>query len=102
MSDRSRSPRGAVVPSEADLRAALAAAEAALAAERARAAAERAWAADLRSRWLSVLHSTFRDAHELAVLAHRAGASDDLIDYWYAAPPPPPPSAEPEAEPDPQ
>jgi len=100
MSDRSRSPRGAVVPSEADLRAALAAAEAALAAERARAAAERAWAADLRLRWLDTLHSTFRDANELAVLAHRAGASGDLIDYWYTAPAPAEP--EPEAEPEPQ
>ena len=98
MSDRSRSPRGAVVPSEADLRAALAAAEAALAAERAGRAAERNWAADLRVRWLDRLHEMANDMRELAVLARRAGASGDLVDRWYVAQP----AAEPEAEPEPQ
>jgi hypothetical protein len=94
MSYRSRSPRA--VPSEADLRAALAAMEAALAAERAGRAAERARAAALQWRWLDTLHSMARDARELAALARRAGAAGDLVDHWYAAPPAP---AEPEEEP---
>jgi hypothetical protein len=136
MSDRSRSPRGAYVRTEADLReadlsaalanaievgealadaraelaaeraavaaarAALADARAALDAERAGRAAERNWAAESRLRWLDTLRSTFRDCNKLAVLAHRAGASGDLIDYWYTAPAPAEP--EPEAEPEPQ
>jgi hypothetical protein len=107
MSDHSRSPRGAAVPSEADLRAALAAAEAALAAaeaalaaERARLATVRGWAAESRISYLGALRSTYHDCTELAVLARRACASGDLIDYWYTAPAPAEP--EPEAEPDPQ
>ena len=90
MPDRSRSPRGAAVPSEADLRAALAAAEAALATERDRAARD-------RRRYLSALYSTYEDAHMLAVLASRAGASGSLVDLWYTWKTPADP--EPEAEP---
>ena len=89
MPARSRSRGGD--PSEAALRAALAASEAALAAERARASA-------LQWRWLDRLHSMADDARALAAIAHRAGASGDLVDHWYTAPPP----AEPEAEPEPQ
>ena len=95
MSARSRSPRA--MP--ADLHAALAAAEAALAAAEAALAAERARAAALQWRWLDTLHSMARDARELAAIARRAGASGDLVDHWYAAPPP---LFEPEEEPDPR
>jgi hypothetical protein len=94
---RSRS-RG-VDPFEAALRAALAAAEAALAAERARAAAERDAADYIRRLLRDALNSMTRDIRELAAIAHRAGASNDLVNYWYDGPPPP---SEPEAEPDPR
>ena len=107
MSDRSRSPRGAAARSEADLRAALAAAEAALATAQASLAAAEAAAATTRARasesrlsYLSALRSVYRDCTELAVLARRAGASGDLIDYWYEEPRPA--GAEPEAEPEPR
>ena len=39
------------------------------------------------------------DARALAALAHRTGASGELVDRWYSGPPPP---AEPEAEPEPR
>ena len=96
---RSRSPRGEDLRAAlADAQAALAEAQAALAAERAGRAAERDRAASLQWRWLDRLHEMADDARELAVLAHQAGASSDLIGRWYAAPPP----AEPEAEPEPR
>jgi hypothetical protein len=86
------------MPSEADLRIALAAAEAALAAERVRRANERDMAA-WNSRLLrDALNSMTRDISELAAIAHNAGASNDLVEYWYQGPPLP---SEPEAEPEP-
>jgi hypothetical protein len=112
MSDRSRSPRGAHVRteadmSEADLRAALATAQAALAtaqaaleAERVCRAADQEWAADRRRQWLDALRTTYRECSELAVLARRAGASGDLVEYWYTARTVVEP--EPEAEPEPE
>jgi hypothetical protein len=136
MSDRSRSPRGAYVRTEADLdradlraalahasevgaeladvraelaaeraalaaaRAALAAAEATLATERGWLADERRWSADSRLRWLDRLDTMHRDTHRLAVLARRAGASGDLVEYWYTARTVDEP--EPEAEPEPE
>ena len=71
MSDRSRSPRGAAAPSVADLRAALAEA--------------RRRSAESRSRWLGALHRMYNEAHALAVLARRAGASGYLVEYWYTS-----------------
>ncbi len=112
MSDRSRSPRGAHVRTDADVReadlraelataqAALATAQAALEAERACRAADQDWAAERRQQWLDSLRTTFRDCTELAVLARGAGVSSDLIDYWYRAPAPAEP--EPDAEPEPE
>ena len=113
MSNRSRSPRGAAVSSEADLReadlrTALAAAEAALAdARRALANEREGRAADQelaaaresarRQQWLEYQHETFRDCIELAVLARGAGVSSHVVDFWYRAPAP----AEPEPDPEP-
>jgi hypothetical protein len=87
-------------PAEPDLRTRLAAAEAALAAAEAELATTRARASESRLSYLSALNSVYRECTELAVLARRAGASGDVIDYWCEE------SAsvgvEPEAEPEPQ
>jgi hypothetical protein len=103
---RSRSPapdlRAALAEAMAELAAerdVLAAAQAALAAAQAALAAERNRAAALQWQWLDSLHAMADDARALAVLAHRAGASGDLIGRWYAAPPP---QFEPEDEPEPR
>ena len=105
MSDRSRSPPGAHVRADADVReadrrAALATAEAALAPAEAALATTRARASESRLSYLSALRSMYSECTELAVLARRAGASGDLVDYWCEEPAPA--GAEPEAEPEPQ
>jgi len=88
-------------------RAARAAAEAALAearrvleAERACRAADQDQAAERRRQWLDALRTSYRELSELAVLARRAGASGDLVEYWYTARTAVEP--EPEAEPEPE
>jgi hypothetical protein len=81
-------------------RGALAAAEAALATARARLAEEQDWAVQHRVRWLEHLHTMHREAHRLAVLARGAGASGDLVEYWYTWHTVDEP--EPEAEPQPE
>jgi hypothetical protein len=81
-------------------RDALATAQAALEAERVCRAADQDWAARRRRQWLDALRTTYRELSELAVLARRAGASGDLVEYWYTARTVVEP--EPEAEPEPE
>jgi hypothetical protein len=84
----------------ATAQAALATAQAALEAERECRAADQEWAAARRRQWLDALRTTYRECSELAVLARRAGASGDLVEYWYTARTVVEP--EPEAEPEPE